>query len=177
MLQIFTYSTGLALTGRSAACVPETATSPAAEPRRRLFTIFIRTSKFTFHGRVPSPPGAFRPMDERSPSVPRRSDPGKTPPDRDPNFGDWGCPSVAFNTLRDDRRQTISNEQSNNWINTIFMACCQNTTNIFFAEYLALIRTYASTRPRLQEKFTRFQSVKFCVSCLFRVTFDELVNT
>src|SRR5437868_612186 len=46
MLQTFTYSTGLALTGRSAACAPATATRPAAEPRRRLFTIFIVTSKF-----------------------------------------------------------------------------------------------------------------------------------
>ncbi len=33
--------TGLAFTGRSAACAPETATRPAAETRRRLFTIFI----------------------------------------------------------------------------------------------------------------------------------------
>src|SRR3954454_10664163 len=41
MLQIFTYWTGLALTGRSAACAPTTATRPAALPRRRLFTIFI----------------------------------------------------------------------------------------------------------------------------------------
>src|SRR6267154_4494565 len=40
-LQTFTYSTGLALTGRSAACAPAIATRPAAEPRRRLFTIFI----------------------------------------------------------------------------------------------------------------------------------------
>src|ERR671927_155397 len=48
MLQIFTYSTGLAFTGRSAACAPATATRPAAEPRRRLFTIFIVTSKFAF---------------------------------------------------------------------------------------------------------------------------------
>src|SRR6185295_13094712 len=53
MLQIFTYSTGLALTGRSAACAPATATRPAAEPRRRLFTIFIVTSKFVDRGRVP----------------------------------------------------------------------------------------------------------------------------
>src|SRR3979411_1372163 len=45
MLQTFRYSTGLALTGRSAACAPATATRPAAEPRRRLFTIFIVTSK------------------------------------------------------------------------------------------------------------------------------------
>src|ERR1041384_5255467 len=53
MLQIFTYSTGLAFTGRSAACAPATATRPAAEPRRRLFTIFIVTSKFVV-GRVRS---------------------------------------------------------------------------------------------------------------------------
>src|SRR5258708_8582585 len=53
MLQTFTYSTGLALTGRSAACAPATATRPAAEPRRRLFTIFIVTSKFVNRGRVP----------------------------------------------------------------------------------------------------------------------------
>src|ERR1700674_2241356 len=44
MLQTFTYSTGLALTGRSAACAPATATRPAAPPRSRLFTIFIVTS-------------------------------------------------------------------------------------------------------------------------------------
>src|SRR6266566_79050 len=44
MLQIFTYSTGLALTGRSAACAPATATRPAAPPRRSVFTIFIVTS-------------------------------------------------------------------------------------------------------------------------------------
>src|SRR5215468_6489833 len=52
-LQTFTYSTGLAFTGRSAACAPATATRPAAEPRRRLFTIFIVTSKFAYRGRVP----------------------------------------------------------------------------------------------------------------------------
>src|SRR6476646_3420021 len=50
MLQIFTYSTGLAFTGRSAACAPATATRPAAEPRRRLFTIFIVTSKLLSGG-------------------------------------------------------------------------------------------------------------------------------
>src|SRR5215467_9848436 len=37
-LQTFTYSTGLAFTGRSAACAPATATRPAAEPRSRLLT-------------------------------------------------------------------------------------------------------------------------------------------
>src|SRR6266566_2145886 len=61
MLQTFTYSTGAALTGRSAACAPATATRPAAEPRRRLFTIFIVTSKFVNRGRVPSPPSAAAP--------------------------------------------------------------------------------------------------------------------
>src|SRR6195256_1101886 len=46
-LQTFTYSTGLALRGRSAACAPATATRPAAEPRRRLFTIFILNLQLT----------------------------------------------------------------------------------------------------------------------------------
>src|SRR3981081_884400 len=43
--QILTYSTALALTGRSAACAPLMATRLAAEPRIRLLTIFIVTSK------------------------------------------------------------------------------------------------------------------------------------
>src|SRR5881392_4161833 len=43
--QIFTYSTALALTGRSAACAPLMASRPAAEPRIRLLTIFMLTSK------------------------------------------------------------------------------------------------------------------------------------
>src|SRR5713101_7322613 len=43
--QIFTYSTALALTGRSAACAPLMAKRPAAEPRIRLLTIFMLTSK------------------------------------------------------------------------------------------------------------------------------------
>src|SRR6266853_5894541 len=46
-LQTFTYSTGLSFTGRSAACAPATATRPAAEPRRRLFTIFILNLQLT----------------------------------------------------------------------------------------------------------------------------------
>src|ERR1044071_2269177 len=61
MLQIFTYSTGLAFTGRSAACAPATATRPAAEPRRRLFTIFIVTSKFLLIV------GGFRSSDAETP--------------------------------------------------------------------------------------------------------------
>src|SRR5215470_2715756 len=39
--QILTYSTALAFTGRSAACAPPMATRAAAEPRTRLFTIFM----------------------------------------------------------------------------------------------------------------------------------------
>src|SRR5215468_11390791 len=61
-LQIFTYWTGLALTGRSAACAPATATSPAAEPRRRLFTIFILNLQTLFLERVPYPPSATAPV-------------------------------------------------------------------------------------------------------------------
>src|SRR5713226_7960106 len=44
--QTFTYSTALALTGRSAACAPLMAIRPAAEPRTRLLIIFMLTSKF-----------------------------------------------------------------------------------------------------------------------------------
>src|SRR5262249_21577347 len=40
-LQTFTYSTGLALTGKSAAWAPPAATRAAAEPRRRRFIAFI----------------------------------------------------------------------------------------------------------------------------------------
>jgi hypothetical protein len=45
------------LTGRSAACPAETATKPAAEPRRRLFTIFISNLQLFCRGRVPSMAG------------------------------------------------------------------------------------------------------------------------
>src|SRR3954469_226327 len=95
MLQIFTYSTGLALTGRSAACAPATATRPAAEPRRRLFTIFIVTSKFVLAV------GGFRSSDaEASWKVPNQS-PRNHPVFRfspcgfdsvDPDGATWGCP-------------------------------------------------------------------------------------
>src|SRR5689334_9520952 len=39
--QTFTYSTALALTGRSAACAPAMASTLAAEPRTRLLIIFM----------------------------------------------------------------------------------------------------------------------------------------
>src|SRR6185436_17289612 len=93
MLQIFTYSTGLALTGRSAACAPATATRPAAEPRRRLFTIFIVTSKFAYRGRVRSS-GAETPW--KVPSVPRESTRPFISHHSDANFRTWtGRPGDA----------------------------------------------------------------------------------
>src|SRR5262252_9334831 len=73
-LQTFTYSTGLAFTGRSAACAPATATRPAALPRRRLFTIFIVTSKFLWEGpvrRVLAPLVPSSPLTTRSFVTPR----------------------------------------------------------------------------------------------------------
>src|SRR5882762_6102543 len=69
-LQTFTYSTGLAFTGRSAACAPATATRPAAEPRSKLFTIFIVTSKFSLISRELVPLPWMRPHPRRSPNSP-----------------------------------------------------------------------------------------------------------
>src|ERR1043166_6914143 len=97
MLQTFTYSTGLAFTGRSAACAPATATRPAAEPRRRLFTIFIVTSKFLLlvggfrssdaeaSWKVPNqfpakPPGPLFLITAMRTSEPGRGDLGMPPP-------------------------------------------------------------------------------------------------
>src|SRR3954465_14373066 len=42
--QIRTYSIALALTGRSAACAPLTASSAAAEPRMKLLIVVIRNA-------------------------------------------------------------------------------------------------------------------------------------
>src|SRR5215213_9842965 len=94
MLQIFTYSTGLALTGRSAACAPATATRPAAEPRRRLFTIFIVTSKFVNRGRVPlvgclSIPEGPQSVPAKPPGFPFRT---LRLDSVDPDGATWGCP-------------------------------------------------------------------------------------
>src|SRR6266487_73451 len=107
MLQTFTYSTGLALTGRSAACAPATATRPAAEPRRRLFTIFIVTSKFVNRGRVPlfesrsflegpqqfpaKPPGSLFPTTTVRPSRTRTGRPGDAPLRRIRNLNQGTC--------------------------------------------------------------------------------------
>jgi hypothetical protein len=49
--QILTYSTGLALTGRSAACAPLMATIVAAEPSTRLLTIFMFNLQVALQGR------------------------------------------------------------------------------------------------------------------------------
>src|SRR3981189_2663313 len=57
--QILTYSTALALTGRSAAFAPPMARRPAPEPRIRLLINFILTSKFAL--------GRFRSLWAQSP--------------------------------------------------------------------------------------------------------------
>src|SRR5215470_7098479 len=55
--QIFTYSTALAFTGRSAACAPPTANRPAAEPSKRLLTNFMLNLQVCSIGKVPDPLG------------------------------------------------------------------------------------------------------------------------
>src|SRR6476469_8750577 len=55
--QIFTYSTALAFTGRSAACAPPTAIRPAAEPSKRLLTNFMLNLQVCSIGKVPDPLG------------------------------------------------------------------------------------------------------------------------
>src|SRR3954462_14512594 len=107
MLQIFTYSTGLALTGRSAAWAPATATRPAAEPRRRLFTIFIVTSNLLIVGgfrsseaeapwKVPNqfpakPPGPLFPTTTVRLSRTRTGRPGDAPLRRIRNLNQATC--------------------------------------------------------------------------------------
>src|SRR5690349_4390697 len=56
--QTLTYSTALALTGRSAACAPPTASKPAAEPRiRRLIVVMFKPpSCLLGGGRTAVPP-------------------------------------------------------------------------------------------------------------------------
>src|SRR3981189_3884678 len=71
--QILTYSTALALTGRSAACAPLMATKPAAEPRIRLLIIFMLTSKLQCR-EGPGSAGRLRPLvGPPSPSKPAQS--------------------------------------------------------------------------------------------------------
>src|SRR5215510_9814687 len=100
MLQIFTYSTGLAFTGRSAACAPATATRPAAEPRRRLFTIFIVTSKFVIKGGFRA---GYRSTLEGPLSSPRNHPALYFSPLRrelqDPDGATWGCPPPSQGNL------------------------------------------------------------------------------
>src|SRR5262245_43238149 len=59
MLQIFTYSTGLAFTGRSAACAPLTATRAAALSRM-LFDIGHSRSGARLGSEVSQSPSGFR---------------------------------------------------------------------------------------------------------------------
>src|SRR6266545_765808 len=149
MLQIFTYSTGLALTGRSAACVPETATSPAAEPRRRLFTIFIRTSKLLFMGGFRLRRVHCRPMDGRSPSVPSSvQTPDQKTPSR-PGTQTWrprDAPSVATVTLLDDSLLATVNHASYQQPTQFSAVCCLKNTHFPAAECPSgqLLEGYAS---------------------------------
>src|SRR5438309_11181251 len=97
MLQTFTYSTGLALTGRSAACAPATATKPAAEPRRRLLTIFIVTSNLCRQGSVEGPLFPAQPAGISFRASLRIGNPGR---------GDLGMPpSVAVGRSSEGNRQ------------------------------------------------------------------------
>src|SRR5215510_2871765 len=64
----------------SAACAPATATRPAAEPRRRLLTIFIVTSNLIREGSVEGP--LFPALTSRRSREPRTGRP-------------WDAPSVA----------------------------------------------------------------------------------
>src|SRR5215471_18847818 len=113
MLQTFTYSTGLALTGRSAACAPGTAARPAAPPRRRLFTIFIVTSKVCPVGGSVSA-GCDAPL-EGPPRSPLDHPKSCLSPrysgrlfDPDPRTGRLGLPpSVAAFTLDKARRRAM----------------------------------------------------------------------
>src|ERR1043165_8796448 len=95
MLQTFTYSTGLAFTGRSAACAPATATRPAAGPRRRLFTTFIATPQILLLV------GGFRSSDAETPWKVTFSSPRNHPvlyfssqrcELQDLDGATWGCP-------------------------------------------------------------------------------------
>src|ERR1700747_2430551 len=84
--QILTYSTALALTGRSAACAPLMAIRPAAELSIRLLTNFMLNLQVALSGKVPDPPGddtlkadSLTPVDPRSSSIA----PSDTPAERE----------------------------------------------------------------------------------------------
>src|SRR5436305_2658298 len=133
MLQIFTYSTGLALTGRSAACAPASATRPATEPRRRLFTIFIVTSKFVNRGRVPL--FGSRSFLEGPQLVPRETTRlfishhhGAT--FENPDGATWGCPPpVAFATLIKRPAHTMKKPPNHRARGAFCGTCCANDTS------------------------------------------------
>src|SRR3974390_2820818 len=69
--QILTYSTALALTGRSAACAPALmASKPAAEPRTRPLTIFMLNLQVALSRKGSGPAGCFAPTRAGLPQQP-----------------------------------------------------------------------------------------------------------
>src|SRR5918997_7050247 len=101
MEQTLTYSTGAAFrTGRSAACAPAPATRPAADPRRRLLTSFILTSKVSrpLGGRAVVPRRLLRDSDHSSLFPSNIWPPSGSPPEVKPKH-DRGVP-VASTTIR-----------------------------------------------------------------------------
>src|ERR1044071_7646895 len=127
MLQTFTYSTGLAFTGRSAACAPATATRPAAEPRRRLFTIFILNLQTLFLERVPYPPSATAPVGT-SPCSPLTQNFSHhlCNPYRAAQQGD--APLRRFVTLTEDPLQAMKKRPSHRVSRRFSGECCAKNT-------------------------------------------------
>src|ERR1041384_2605589 len=136
-LQTFTYSTGLAFTGRSAACPPATAARPAAAPRERLFTIFILSLQLAI-GEGPivvrSHPGKVPYSPEPLGAVPRLSaqtydEPGLSMRLQTTERGDTGQPpSVAVVTLLNAPKQTMKNKPSHSRHGAIPKKCCIKNT-------------------------------------------------
>ena len=99
------------MTGRSAACAPATATSPAAEPRRRLFTIFILNLQKSLSLR------GFRVRPVRQhplelPLAPRWPEKPFTPlgASCSPDSATGGCPPPSLSHISE--RTPLSNEEA-----------------------------------------------------------------
>src|SRR5215470_12820380 len=130
-LHTFTYSTGLALTGRSAACAPATATRPAAEPRRRLFTIFMFLPPVAILGGTHFPgslvPSTTRPP-AREPELPNSKLRNASQKLRTGRLGE--CPPKSrFNTVPPAIYHSTCNYLSHTPIWLFPSMCCTKTTH------------------------------------------------